>query len=113
MTEKEAYWTTHLAVIERLGVTSVEYARREGLSTKALYRWRARLKAASVATPRPVSGVPSSSGFIALRVPAMQQPALDPACVLALAPDLRLELAGLPAPEWVVGIVRALQRSAV
>lgn len=106
MTKKEAYWSAHLAAIEQLGLTSTEYARREGLSTKALYRWRARLKAASVATP-------SSSGFIALRVPAMQQPALDPACVLALAPDLRLELAGLPASEWVVGIVRALQRSVV
>ena len=81
---------------------------------KALYRWRARLKAASVATPRPASGVPSSSGSIALRVPGMKsQPTLDPACVLALAPDLRLELAELPAPKWAVGIVRALQRSAV
>ena len=107
MTEKQAYWSTHLAAMERLGVTGAEYARREGLSTKALYRWRARLKAAPVATP-------SSSAFIALRVPALKsQSTLDPACVLALAPDLRLELAGLPAPEWVVGIVRALQRSAV
>jgi len=36
MTERAAYWSGHLAAIEREGITTRAYATREGLSVGAL-----------------------------------------------------------------------------
>jgi len=61
MTKREAYESAHLAAIENSGLTTVAYARREGLSAKRLYQWRSRLRERLAPTRLPPMSVGDSS----------------------------------------------------
>jgi transposase len=106
MTERAAYWTGHLAAIEREGITTRAYAAREGLSVGALYQWRRELKSRvlSAASPAPPPG-----GFVALTVPPMTGSTRDAvACRLRLGGAVTLELTSLPSAAWLASVVEAL-----
>lgn len=104
----ESYWREHLAAIEREGMTTKEYAKREGIAVGSLYQWRKRLKqraqrAALVAEPRP--------RFAAVQVVGeerRQQACGDLPCTLVVGRALRLEMAGLPDPCWLAATASAL-----
>ena len=106
MTERAAYWSGHLAAIEREGITTRAYAAREGLSVGALYQWRRALKSQVLAAASPV---PPPGGFVAVTVPTVSEATRDTvACRLRLGADVTLELTSLPSAAWLANVVEAL-----
>jgi transposase-like protein len=106
MTERAAYWSGHLAAIEREGITTRAYAAREGLSVGALYQWRRELKSRvlSAASPSPPPG-----GFVAVTVPPMTGGSREAVvCRLRLAAGVTLELTSLPSAAWLASVLGAL-----
>jgi len=104
MTERAAYWSAHLAAIEREGITTRAYASREGLSVAALYQWRRELKG-RVRTPRAKAG-----GFVAVTLPigANAAPEHAASCRLHLSTGVMLELSAVPPAEWVAALCASL-----
>lgn len=103
MTERAAYWSGHLAAIEREGITTRAYAAREGLSVGALYQWRRALKS------RAAGAVPPGQGFVAVTVPPVSGITREGvACRLRLGGGVTLELTSLPSAAWLAGLVEAL-----
>lgn len=103
MTEREAYWSGHLAAIEREGITTKAYAEREGLSVGALYQWRRELKSRVLAptTPR--------AEFVRLAVPPESTEQRDAvACRLRLGLGVTVELMSLPSAAWLASVAEAL-----
>jgi transposase len=91
------FWAAHVAAVRREGVPVTTYAKQHGLSLASLYYWRRKLMAVvELAAPTPVGK------FIAVRV-ANTAPALG-ACTLVLPSGLRLEMSGLPAPDWLAAL---------
>jgi transposase-like protein len=106
MTEREAYWSGHLAAIEREGITTRAYAAREGLSVGALYQWRRELKSRVLSA---VSPPPPSGGFVAVTVPTVSGATRDAvACRLRLGAGVTLELTSVPSAAWLASVVEAL-----
>jgi len=106
MTKREAYGSAHLAAIENSGLTTVAYARREGLSAKRLYQWRSRLRERLAPT---AVAADVSRRFIALQVRDTEvRPIPSSGCTLTLAPGLRLDLPSVPALEWLSRLVTAM-----
>jgi hypothetical protein len=104
MTERAAYWSGHLAAIEREGITTRAYAAREGLSVGALYQWRRELKSRMLA---PETAPPG--GFVAVTVPTVSGVTRDAvACRLQLGGGVTLELTSLPSAGWLASVVEAL-----
>ena len=105
MTERAAYWSGHLAAIEREGITTRAYAAREGLSVGALYQWRRALKSRLLATASPTL----PGGFVAVTVPPVNGATREAvACRLRLAGGVTLELTSLPSAAWLANVVEAL-----
>jgi transposase-like protein len=106
MRMKRECWLAHVAAIRQEGISTAAYAKRHGLAAKSLYNWQRKLRIATPATSRASNG----STFIALRV---AEPVVAPQphamCTLMLAPGLRLEMAALPATQWLAALARALQ----
>jgi len=104
MTEREAYWTAHLAAIEREGITTRAYAAREGLSVAALYWWRRELKERT--RVQAAMGV----GFVAVTVPAVAnaEAGHSTACRLRISEGVTLELSAVPTAQWVAALCAAL-----
>lgn len=103
MTERAAYWSGHLAAIEREGITTRAYAAREGLSVGALYQWRRALKSRVLASAAP------PSGFVAVTVPPMTGGTREAvACRLRLGGGVTLELTSLPSAGWLASVVEVL-----
>lgn len=103
MSQSMEFWSAHLSAIDAAGITAKAYAQQQGLSVSSLYYWRRQLRqtagrevVASAAAFVPVQVVAAGSGNSA-------------SCSLVLAPGVRLELAQLPAPEWLAALGRALQ----
>lgn len=109
----QAWWEMHLDAITREGIGTKAYAQREGLPVSSLYYWRRRLKArklnapqsyASAAAPVPRQFVPVSVGV----TPEADHTGAADRYVLALGTGLRLELPGLPSPQWLAQVRQAL-----
>jgi len=97
------YWAEHVAAIEREAIFASVYAKREGLSPAALYYWQRKLRTAAQVgeAAKPVGA------FVQLRVSERSDARSGAACTLVLASGVRLEMASLPAPEWLAGVARA------
>ena len=106
MTKRAAYWSGHLAAIEREGITTQAYAAREGLSVGALYQWRRALKSRVLATASPA---PRPGGFVAVTVPPVSGATREAvACRLRLGGAVTLELTSLPSAAWLANVVEAV-----
>ncbi len=99
------FWIDHVAAIDREGISARAYAQRQGISISAVYYWQRKMRAAPAGqvTARP------SNKFLAVRVAG---PVIAPrslGCTLILSSGLRLEMATLPAPEWLAALGHAAQ----
>lgn len=103
MDTSRTYWAAHLEAIRTEGITTATYARREGLEPQVLYRWRNRLKE-NAGSQRTVSA-PATRQFIPVQLCDSEQAVR---CTLVIAPGVRLELAQLPAPEWLARLGAAV-----
>lgn len=109
MSKSMEFWSGHLSAITAEGITTMAYAKREGLSSSALYYWRKHLKngvATGALTASPVAVRPTRQ-FVPVQVSDMSQAAR---CSLTVAPDVRLELVQLPDPEWLAALGAAVSR---
>ncbi|WP_185182481.1 hypothetical protein [Mycoavidus sp. B2-EB] len=96
-------WSEHLLSARKEGLSLSDYAKREGLSRKALYYWKKKL---SVVGERVEPK--QESKFVSLRVSEKtSEPRLCSS--LILASGVRLELSGVPSPEWLIALGRAAQ----
>lgn len=100
------FWAPHVAAMEQESVATAVYAKRHGLALHSLYYWRHKIKAAAAQT----SVAPDrGNAFVALRLEervVAQQPS---GCTVTLGAGVRVELAALPAPEWLATLMRAVQ----
>jgi hypothetical protein len=107
MNKKAEFWRAHVVAVKREGVSTSAYAKRHALAVKSLYYWQRKLNGATCAT----AVASRASAFVALRMDAPvavvgQAPA---GCALLLGCGMRLEMAMLPTPEWLVALGRAAQ----
>lgn len=109
----QAWWETHLDAIEREGIGTKAYAQREGLPVSSLYYWRRRLKVQKSNTPQPdkPASEPVARQFVPVRLGDGGYAAAAGSVghyVLTLGEGLRLELPGLPSPQWLAQVRQAL-----
>jgi hypothetical protein len=104
MNKGSAFWMGHVEAIRREGISTNAYANRHGIAVKRLYYWQR--KTASVAAS---SGADLSGAFVALRVAPLAKATASANCTLVLVSGVRLEMAALPAPEWLAALGRASQ----
>lgn len=102
-----AWWQAHLQRIDQEGIGTKAYAEREGLSARQLYdkRKEFKLRAARANTTRR-SAQPGTQ-FVPVQVVPEVEP--DPAqhaggCTLILPGGIRLEMAALPSPAWLIAL---------
>lgn len=112
----QAWWETHLNAIAREGIGTKAYAQREGLPVSSLYYWRRRLKARKLNTPQSGPSAPTAVArrFVPVSVGNTANAELAGAndrYVLALGDGLRLELPGLPSPQWLAQVRQALAQA--
>jgi transposase-like protein len=99
------FWTSHVEACRRFGSAASEYARQHGLTLASLYYWRRKLKLAAAVSDSSAGG--SANKFVALRVVAAAAGAATGSCTLVLRSGLRLELAALPSPAWLLALDQA------
>jgi len=110
MSERLAYWSKHLSAIEAEGMSTKAYAKREGVSVASLYAWRSRLSR-EARSGEPGASVPVALAPVKPFVPVHVSTASEGVrCTLVVAPGVRLELAQLPAPEWLAALGSAIDR---
>ena len=106
-------WAGHVAAIKAQGISTIDYARQHGLAKSTLYLWQRRLQRASseIAKPDTLRAPAQPGKFIALRLsePQRLMPAEPTHCTLVLSGGLRLEMATLPAPQWLAQLSRCTQ----
>ena len=102
MSQELVKWSDHLAAIKEEGVSMSSYAKRHQLPVNRLYYWQSKTHIA--ATPVQVK---APNAFIALKV---SNPATVPTgCTLMLSCGMRLEMAVLPSPDWLIALQRCVQ----
>lgn len=106
MDTRKTYWAAHLEAIRAEGIETATYARREGLKPQSLYCWRNRLKEEDAGPQRTVSA-PATGQFIPVQLRGSEEAVR---CTLVIAPGVRLELAQLPAPEWLARLGAAVSQ---
>ncbi|MFA5633339.1 MAG: hypothetical protein WC997_17700 [Porticoccaceae bacterium] len=100
MSERRAFWLSHLSAIEAEGISTKAYADREGLSAQALYQWRQRL--ASGERPRRTQ----PGGFMPVRIESST--GARAGCTVVIDSGLRLDCAALPDADWLAALAAAL-----
>lgn len=95
LTAKQQKWLSHLEQAQQQGLSLQEYARRTGIKASSLYAARKWLSKA-----RPQAAAPSVS-FAEVRTTGTGS---AEACVLHLAPGIRLQLLVLPSPQWLAAV---------
>jgi transposase-like protein len=107
--EQGASWTAEdaraaLAACAQSGESTVEFARRHGISVQRLYWWRHRLKAAEPS---------ATTQAVAPLIPVTMRPAAlrSDAVLLITDGELRIEIAGANAvsPSWVATLLRLVR----
>ena len=98
------FWTLYVEACRRDGGAASAYARQHGLTLASLYYWRRKLKLATAVGDG--TSVPTNK-FVALRVVDATARAATGACTLVLRSGLRLELAALPSPAWLLALEQA------
>lgn len=97
------FWTSHVEACRREGCAASVYARRNGLTLASLYYWRRKLQLAAAVND---GGGPAGK-FVSLRVMDVAAGAPTGPCTLVLRSGLRLELAALPPPTWLLAFDQA------
>lgn len=97
------FWTSHVEACRREGSAASVYARRHGLTLSSLYYWQRKLKLAAAVN----NGGGPAGKFVALRVMDVAAGAPTGPCTLVLRSGLRLELAALPSPTWLLAFDQA------
>ena len=100
LTNKQQYWSTQLENAEAFDGSIADYARSQGASKQALYRWRhcLRQREVSQSTTKTVFTQVVSASF--------------PSSSLTLAMgDAKLTFTRLPDPQWIAQLL-SLSRSA-
>ena len=100
MSERAEYWSRHLAAIATEGISTLAYAKREGLAVASLYYWRKRLN-----TANSTDSAPSSGRFIAVQWPEHNE---GNGCQLRIGTSVQLNLAQVPSPHWLAALCLAL-----
>ena len=100
------FWTQHVAAAKVQAISASDYAKRHGISVTALYYWQRKLKAL---TPGICDESSRAGKFVALRVAQAVVEQRSSSRTLVLTPGMRLEMSALPAPQWLVALVRAEQ----
>jgi hypothetical protein len=108
----QAYWESHLESITREGIGTKAYAQREGIAVSSLYYWRRRLKVQCHGPQLPTQSANATAArlFVPVSMDAGRVPVNR--YILSLGCDLRLELPGLPSPQWLAQVSQALQGQA-
>ncbi len=107
MTERSVYWANHLKAIDAEGISARAYATREGLAIQSLYQWRQKLSQ-SQRFHGADSSVSMTSSFVAVKV--TETMVSDPARWMLRLGGVELELPAHPDPQWLVGLVAAMER---
>lgn len=105
-----AWWQAHLKRIDQEGITTKEYADREGLSARQLYDKRKEYKLRAARAQTTMTTQQARSSFVPLQVAADAGPvSCDQAvgCTLVLPSGIRLEMATLPSPTWLAALSSA------
>ena len=100
MSERAEYWSRHLAAIATEGISTLAYAKREGLAVANLYYWRKRLN-----TANSTDSAPSSGRFIAVQWPEHNE---GNGCQLRIGIGVQLNLPQVPSPHWLAALCLAL-----
>ena len=99
------FWAQHVAAAKLEATSARAYAKRRGVSVTALYYWQRKLR-----SPTGVRAVSGPAGkFVALRVAEALIAPRRSGCSLVLGSGVRLEMSGLPEPQWLAALVRAGQ----
>ena len=99
------FWSSHVEACRRDRTAVSVYARQHGLTLSSLYYWRRKLKLAAAGSDGSASGV--AGKFVALRVVDASAGVVTSACTLVLPSGLRMELAALPSPAWLLALDQA------
>ena len=99
------FWTSHVEACRREGTAASVYARQHGLTLTSLYYWRRKLNLVAAVGDGSSSG--PANKFVALRVVDAAAVAATSPCTLVLRSGLRLELAALPSPAWLLTLEQA------
>jgi transposase len=102
-------WVGHVAALKSSRQSAVAYAAEHKLPLRNLYQWRRKLRLAQ-AGPRVARPVPTDRSnaqqFVAVRVaPEVLNRSMG-ICSLVLGSGLRLEMASLPDPDWLLALSR-------
>lgn len=102
-------WVGHVSALKSSGLSAVAYASEHDVSLKSLYQWRSKLRSVE-AGPRVARPVPmersKAQQFVAVRVaPEVLNRSMG-ICSLVLGSGLRLEMASLPEPDWLLALSR-------
>ena len=105
-------WARHVEAMKSCGQSAIAYAAEHDLPLRSLYQWRSKLNAsrAGPRVARPVAvGHSKAQQFVAVRVaPEVINRAMGH-CSLVLGPGLRLEMASLPEPGWLLALSREVR----
>lgn len=99
------FWTSHVKACRREGAAASVYARQHGLTLASLYYWRRKLTPVAVVADG--SGGSATGKFVALRVVDAQASPANGPCTLVLGSGVRLEMAALPSPAWLLALEQA------
>ena len=100
-----AFWTSHVEACRSSGAAASVYARQHGLTLASLYYWRRKLKLDAAVSDG--SAIGSANKFVNLRVVDAAAGVTSGPCTLVLRSGLRLELAALPSPAWLLALDQA------
>lgn len=107
MSKGVEFWRPHVAEMVRQGRTVAEYAREHALVAGTLKWWRSKLR--DEFEPKAARAA-AGARFVAIQVREAQAPALG-GVTLTLGCDVRVHLPGLPAPQWVAALARAMSEA--
>jgi len=109
----QAYWEAHLESITREGIDTKAYAQHDRIAVSSLYYWRRRLRAQCHGPQQPTNsaGATATRLFVPVNMSAESGPAAG-RYVLSLGAGVRLELPGLPSPQWLAQVSQALDGQA-
>jgi transposase len=105
MNKKVEFWSAHVAAVKQEAISTSAYARQHGLSVKSLYRWQ-RVLHSGVGVTQPASAGPS---FVAVLVATPTVAPVLSGCTVIVSSGLRIDMATLPAPQWLAALAHAVQ----
>ena len=106
MTERSVFWANHLRAIDVEGISARAYAAREGLAIQSLYQWRQKL--GQTQRSHGADHLSVSSGFVAVKV--SETLVSESASWMLRMGGIEMELPAHPDPNWLVGLVVAMEQ---